>query len=239
MYIQIGREHFLAGSKAKAGEFVAKGIDAGFYNYEAIQADKEFGGVFEESAVKDAVKRNTTKKDAFDAEVKKKKEEASKKWREELKSKLEDPNGAGFDFTFNLKDLDGKPVSSEMIKGKVAIVDIWGTWCPPCRMEIPHFIDLVKKYNKGDFVMIGLNDEHTNDHVNGEKEAEKARKFAKENGINYTLALIDPATFNQVPDFQGYPTTLFIDKKGKVRFLEIGYSPLENLDAVVTALLAE
>ncbi|MFN0207293.1 MAG: TlpA family protein disulfide reductase [Planctomycetota bacterium] len=228
-----------AGNKEKAADYMAKALDGGFYDYEALAGDEDMKAIMSEEKVKEAMKRNATKKAAFDAERKKAMDEANKKKQVEIMEKLKDPNGAGFDFTFNLKDLDGKVVSSDSIKGKVAIVDIWGTWCPPCRKEIPHFIDLVKKHNKGDFVMIGLNDEHTEDHINGEKEAETARKFAKENGINYQLAMIDEATIMQVPKFRGYPTTLFFDKKGKVRFVEVGYTAFENLDTIVTALLAE
>src|SRR5581483_1085101 len=53
-----------------------------------------------------------------------------------------------FPFDFSLTTLDGKPISKKDFAGKVLIVDFWGTWCPPCRMEIPHFEDLLKKYRE-------------------------------------------------------------------------------------------
>src|SRR5262249_29822469 len=47
-----------------------------------------------------------------------------------------------FEFDFDLKDVNGQKLSKADFAGKVLIVDIWGTWCPPCRMEIPHFLEL-------------------------------------------------------------------------------------------------
>ena len=49
-------------------------------------------------------------------------------------------------FTFSLPDVDGKSVTLDDVKGEITIVDFWGTWCPPCRKEIPHLIDLANRY---------------------------------------------------------------------------------------------
>lgn len=242
----IARAYAKADNKTKATEALVKAIDGGMYDFDAIAEDPDLGAIPKEAAVAEAMKRNMKKKDEADAKAKAEMEKAradmDKRMEEkkgELIEKLKDPKGAGFEFTFNLKGLDGKEVSSKSIEGKVAIVDIWGTWCPPCRLEIPNFVELVKRKKGADFVMIGLNDENTRDHKNGEKEAEKVRKFAQKNDIAYPLAMIDPETFGKVPEFQGYPTTLFIDRKGVVRLVEVGYTSLANMEAVVDALLAE
>ena len=57
--------------------------------------------------------------------------------------------------------------------------------------------------------------------------------------MTYPCVVGDDATRDQVPNFEGFPTTLFIDRTGKVRFKEVGYRPLVALDAVVSTLLAE
>lgn len=140
-----------------------------------------------------------------------------------------------FPFDFQITDLEGKPHSLADYKGKVVVVDIWGTWCPPCRAEIPSFIKLQQQYGEQGFQMIGLNYEGEI----SDKVAEKVKQFIQENGINYPCALASEEIRDQVPDFQGYPTTLFIDRQGKVRLKLVGLHDYEDLEAVVLALLAE
>lgn len=246
VYYGLGRAFAMAGEKDKAVTAIVNAIDGGFFDFDGLADDTDLTTVARDAKIADAMKRNQAKKDANDAEVKKQMESArksmderAKEQKDELLEKLKDEKGAGFEFKFDLKGVDGKPISSKIHEGKVAVIDIWGTWCPPCRMEIPNFVELVKKHKNDAFVMIGLNDESTREHKNGDAEAAKVKKFAAKNGIEYPLALIDEATIKQVPGFQGYPTTLFVDKKGKVRLVEVGYSSLDNIDAIVSALLAE
>lgn len=141
-----------------------------------------------------------------------------------------------FPFSFSLTDINGNEVSLEALKGKVVIVDFWGTWCPPCRAEIPSFIKLQEEFGESGFQMIGLNYER-----NGSEEAnlKAVVDFVAETGINYPCILADDATRAQVPDFGGYPTTLFIDKTGQVRKKAVGLHDYEYLEAIVSELLAE
>jgi thiol-disulfide isomerase/thioredoxin len=139
-----------------------------------------------------------------------------------------------FAFDFTLPGLDGNPVKLADFKGKLVIADIWGTWCPPCRAEIPHFIKLQETY-PNDLAIVGLNYEGEE----GEEVVEKIRTFATEQGINYPLVIGDQATQDQVPEFGGFPTTLFIDREGKVRLKIVGLHPYDMLDAYVSVLLAE
>ncbi len=139
-----------------------------------------------------------------------------------------------FPFDFQLANLDGETVSLNDFKGKVVIVDFWGTWCPPCRMEIPHFVKLQEKY-ADDLQVVGVNYEGEN----SDEATEKIRGFAKENGVNYPLVIGDEATQARVPDFEGYPTTLFIDREGNVRLKVVGYHPYEMLELYVEELVKE
>ncbi|QVL31105.1 TlpA family protein disulfide reductase [Telmatocola sphagniphila] len=140
-----------------------------------------------------------------------------------------------FDFDFNLKTIEGKPVALSDYAGKVLIVDFWGTWCPPCRMEIPHFIELHKKYRDKGFEIVGINYE------SGSEAEVKAtiKNFADAEGITYPCVIGDKATTARVPNFRAYPTTLFIDRAGKVRAMLVGLHPLAELEALVTILLDE
>jgi len=151
------------------------------------------------------------------------------KVREEMKS------FKSFPFTFALPDLEGKAVKLADYKGKVTIVDVWGTWCPPCRMEIPHFVELRDKYKDKGFDIVGINYEH------GPPDKHKGliESFNKENNVTYTCVIGDKKTREMIPEFQGYPTTLFLDREGKVRYQHVGYAPLPVLDEIIKTLLAE
>lgn len=140
-----------------------------------------------------------------------------------------------FPFSFEYPGLDGKPVKLDDYKGKVTIVDIWGTWCPPCRMEIPHFIALQKNYKDKGVEIVGINREKPQKG----KEKDLIEPFVKETGINYTLVIGDDKVEEKVPDFSGYPTTLFLDREGKVRYKHVGYAPYEVIEYVVKTLLGE
>jgi thiol-disulfide isomerase/thioredoxin len=141
-----------------------------------------------------------------------------------------------FPFQFKLKDLDGRPFSSSGLKGKVTIVDVWGTWCPPCRAEIPHLIELYDQYKGRGLEIIGIN---CREQGSADAIKQKVKDFAREFKIPYTCVLNDETTEDKIPGFKGYPTTLFLDRTGKVRMMLVGYSPKVKLELIVTTLLSE
>jgi thiol-disulfide isomerase/thioredoxin len=144
-------------------------------------------------------------------------------------------SGESFPFDFSLADVDGQTVQLAALKGKVVIVDVWGTWCPPCRAEVPHFVELRNKYAPEEFAIVGINYERAPQ----DQWVDKIKAGIAELGINYPCVIGDDATRNQIPNFEGFPTTLFIDRTGKVRLKAVGYHDLAHLEALVTALLAE
>ena len=141
-----------------------------------------------------------------------------------------------FPFDFKLNNLEDKPVALADFKGKVTIVDIWGTWCPPCREEVPHFVDLDKRYKDKGLAIVGIN---CNEQGPPDQVKKTIKAFAKENGITYPCVLNDEKTEEKVPNFEGYPTTLFIDRAGKVRMLAVGNPGKDKLEGIVKILLAE
>jgi thiol-disulfide isomerase/thioredoxin len=140
-----------------------------------------------------------------------------------------------FPFQFSLPNLQGKTISSADYQGKLLIVDLWGTWCPPCRMEVPHFIELYTKYRASGVEMVGINFER----VPREEWVSTITTTVQELGINYPCLLSDEATSAKVPNLEGFPTTLFLDRTGTVRLRIDGYHPYEKLEGIVLELLDE
>lgn len=140
-----------------------------------------------------------------------------------------------FKFDFQLRDISGEWLRKSEFEGKVLIVDIWGTWCPPCREEIPHFIALRQRYASAGLEIVGLNKENGSP----EAQAQKVREFRDRFGIPYRCAIITDRIMAQIPDFDGFPTTLFFDKRGQLRLMYVGYHESRELQAAVENLLAE
>lgn len=148
----------------------------------------------------------------------------------ERRMMLTDP----FDFDFGLDDTQGRKVRLDDFRGKVVIVDFWGTWCGPCRMEVAHLSELARQY-ENDLEVVGI----------AYEKALPARwprivaDFVRKNEVPYTCVIGDNATKKQVPDFRSFPTLLFLDRSGTVRLKLVGYHGYEQLDAVVNLLMAE
>lgn len=142
-----------------------------------------------------------------------------------------------YPFSFELPDLDGQPVKLDEIRGKITIVDVWGTWCPPCRIELPHFVDLYERYHDRGLEIVGVTYEQT---TSNEQATAKVREFLeKEIKLPYRLVLGDEATMVKMEPFEGFPTTLFLDATGQVRAKLVGAQPPRDLEALVMALLDE
>ncbi len=137
---------------------------------------------------------------------------------------------------YGLPDLAGKELKEKDFAGKVIILDIWGTWCPPCKMEIPHFVQLQNEYKDKGFAVIGLTWERQppNDFL-----TKRVEQFAKDNKINYPLTMITAERLGAVPNLRGFPTTFFIGRDGAVRHRVSGYHNYEQLKSKVEPLIRE
>ncbi len=132
-------------------------------------------------------------------------------------------------------DVYGKPIRLQDLRGKVVVVDIWGTWCGPCRKVIPHLVQLQNQHGSN-VQVVGLCNERTQD---TRAATQRLTAAMQEFGINYPCVLIDDATTRKVPNFSGYPTMLFIDRNGVVRMTTVGVKPAEYWDAIIAELSRE
>ena len=114
--------------------------------------------------------------------------------------------------------------------------ELTDTEAKPCRAEIPHFVKLQKTYNEEGLVIVGLNQENAAD---DEAAVKLVQDFREKNEMNYRCALIGDDTLQQIPEFSGFPTTMFIDRTGKVRAKVVGLHDYEYLETIVRKLLAE
>ena len=115
---------------------------------------------------------------------------------------------------FTLKDADGKIVHLSDYKGKVVLLDFWATWCGPCRVEIPWFIDLQRKNKDKGFEVLGVSMDD-----NG---WEDVKPFVAEMKINYRVVIGDDKTSDKYGGVDSLPTTFLIDKQGKIAAIHVG-----------------
>jgi thiol-disulfide isomerase/thioredoxin len=112
------------------------------------------------------------------------------------------------------KGLDGKLVSSDQFKGKVVVLDFWATWCVPCRLEIPDYEALQRKYAGEGLVIIGVSLDQEGVAV--------VRRFVARHGVNYLVVMGDDDMANAFGGIDAYPTTYIIDRDGIIRDRKIG-----------------
>jgi len=140
------------------------------------------------------------------------------------------PTGNAPDFT--LRTADGKNLRLQEQRGRVVMVNFWATWCAPCRQEMPHLNRLYEKYRGSGFVLLG---------VNVDDDAGNAIVTATKLGVTFPVLLDAEKKVSKLYDVNSMPSTLLIDRDGKVRHLHRGYREGFELlyDQQIRALLKE
>ena len=133
--------------------------------------------------------------------------------------------------SFTLRDLNGKQVSLSDFKGKVVILDFWATWCGPCVIEIPHFIELYKQYKDQGFAMVGISLDRGGTGV--------VEAFVRKYKVNYPILMTDGRVDRVYGGIKYIPTTFVIDAAGNIRQKYTGYKDKAVFEADIKALLAE
>jgi thiol-disulfide isomerase/thioredoxin len=116
--------------------------------------------------------------------------------------------------------LDGQKTKLADYSGKVLIVDLWATWCGPCKQEIPHLVEIAKEYKDKGVEVIGLTNE------NPETDAEWVKQFSEAFNINYPIGWADEAmTEGLMRGRPSIPQTFIIGRDGKIVRHFVGFSP--------------
>ncbi len=129
-----------------------------------------------------------------------------------------------------LKDMDGADVRLDSFAGRPIVINLWATWCGPCRLEMPQLIDLYAKFKDRDLVMIGLSVDDTPDLI---------RPFAKEFGVTYPLLVgLGHEDFLAALGYTAaVPMTLFVRKDGTLAERVIGIATTMSMERRILALL--
>jgi len=128
-----------------------------------------------------------------------------------------------------LQDLDGQPVKLSDYKGKVLLLDFWATWCPPCRKEIPGYIQLYNTYKSRGLVVIG---------ISMDDELSAIKPFVTKIGMNYPILLGAgrddlAAAFGELP----LPTSFLIARDGRICARHDGLTAKEQVEREIAGLL--
>jgi peroxiredoxin len=115
---------------------------------------------------------------------------------------------------FTLKTMDGPNLRLQEQRGRVVMVNFWATWCGPCRQEMPQLNKLYEKYRGSGFVLLG---------VNVDDDARNAASVASKIGVKFPVLLDTDKTVSKRYELATMPSTVIIDRDGKVRYVHRGY----------------
>lgn len=130
---------------------------------------------------------------------------------------------------FTLKDADGKPVTLADFKGKVVLLNFWATWCGPCKIEIPWFIEFEQKYKDRGFAVLGVSMD--------EEGWEVVKPYLAQNKINYRVAVGDDSLAQLYGGVESLPTTFIIDGAGRIASTHVGLVSKSDYENEIVELL--
>jgi len=139
-----------------------------------------------------------------------------------------DAKPAKLDFT--MKDVNGHDVTLQSLKGKVIVLDFWATWCGPCKVEIPHFIEFQDKYGPKGLQIVG---------ISVDDPVDKLAPYVKDMKMNYTV--LQGLGHDDVQDaygpIMGIPVSVVISRDGKVCATHTGLTSKDVFEREIQALL--
>ncbi len=131
---------------------------------------------------------------------------------------------------FELADLDGKKVRLSDFKGKAVLLNFWATWCAPCKIEMPWFVELQKQYGPQGLQIIG---------VALDSDPPDIKKFVTDIGVNYVVLIGNDKVGNLYGGVQGLPTTFYIGRDGKVVSRAFGLISHREIEQNIQAALKQ
>lgn len=131
---------------------------------------------------------------------------------------------------FTLTDLNGAKLELSDYRGKVVLLDFWATWCGPCRIEIPWFVELQEKYRDKGFTVLGVAMKDNPDSVG---------QFYKQFRMNYPVAMGNDTVATLYGGLFGLPTSFLVGRDGRIYSQHTGTTSADVFEKEVAQLLAE
>ncbi len=218
--VSMARGQAARNDKQRAFAALRSAVAAGYGEFEKLEQREWLLKVATEEEIK-----------SFKQELAATYQEAMKKWSRQVVSQFQPRT-----FNFDVLGIDGQRVSNHDFNGKVLVVDLWATWCPPCRKGIPHYIELQNKFRQQGVAVLGISMDQPTD---PESAMGAVQQFAGDQEFNYPIAVGDQSIEGQLPEKMLLPTTLFFDRSGKVRFIARGYHDYAKIKAITEVLINE
>lgn len=117
---------------------------------------------------------------------------------------------------FTLPTRAGEAVSLAKLRGQVVMINFWASWCGPCRQEMPLLEQMYQKYNRLGFTLVG---------VNVDEQPTDAERLLSKVPVSFPVALDSKSAVSKLYNVKAMPSSIFIDRKGTVRYLHPGYRP--------------
>ena len=127
---------------------------------------------------------------------------------------------------FALTTLTGESVRLSELKGRVVAVNFWATWCGPCRLEMPLLQTYADRYPQ-DLTVLAVNDA---------EPIEKVQPYVDDLGLSFPILLDEKELVTRLYRVRGFPTTIFIDRDGKIRYQHLGLLMEDQLRGYLTEL---
>ncbi len=131
---------------------------------------------------------------------------------------------------FSLVDMEGRTLRMADLRGRVVLIDFWATWCGPCRMEIPHLIDLHRDLSSEGFTVLGISVD--------QKGPSVVRPFVASNKIPYPVVMADQATVEKFGGIRAVPTAFLVDREGYIVGKYEGYRDRTFLEKEIRKALS-
>lgn len=116
---------------------------------------------------------------------------------------------------FTLDTLDGTKVTLSDLRGKIVVINLWATWCPPCRAEMPALENAYQQYKDSGVVVLGLN-------VTNQDSESEVPRFVDEFGLTFPILLDRDGSVSALYQLRGLPTTYFVNRAGIIRTVVVG-----------------